>query len=207
MPTDTDDDIGDYPAAGAQLPCETLVVIVVSRKHKVGCPACGQHGAIKNTAKIVARLRNIGRINRLVDRDNQRLVRRGILQFRDQPGLLSVVDKAPGHDVRVQANDRGKWCLQGPVGIRLSPRSARQTARPGSARNVRHAHCSPDTEIPHKRLQRRLPGRRRAIIVSGDGEDKFRIVPIRTIELVKVVFRRAVIVDQIPQEVEKGWAI
>ena len=103
---------------------ESLVVVHVAGEDDVWV-AAGLLGCLldeflhRRAAGVVV----VGRVRRVVQRDQQRDVLGQVAQFADEPVGLRLLDVAAFGDVAVEPDDVDQWCDEGPVDVGLDHRS------------------------------------------------------------------------------------
>jgi len=141
----------------------------------------------------------IDAIRRMVQRDDQRHLRIGVLQLAGQPVDLRLLEMPAGGHVRVETDDRDCFTLKRPVAVRLGLDVAPVLLAAGGQRRLGRA------EVRHPRIERRAGRvvRRVAVVIAWDAQKRHRQVRVRLIEL-RVPFRLVGIeVDNVADTVDK----
>src|SRR5258708_7521737 len=140
---------------GAQGGRESLIVVSMSRQRDFRRSARRFAAFLQQSLEVsAAGVRSISRIDRMMDREDNRKRLVGLLQFRDEPLPLNVADLTALRAVAVEADDRHQRSVEGPEHIWLRHRA------PRSITIVRADDCRLGAKIADESREAGLPGSR-----------------------------------------------
>mmetsp|Transcript_9644 Transcript_9644/g.22544 ORF Transcript_9644/g.22544 Transcript_9644/m.22544 type:complete len:309 (+) Transcript_9644:412-1338(+) len=163
-------------------------------------PLCGRFEQVLHVR--AARVEDIGRIDRVVQRDQQRQALGQGLELVGQPGQLGFADVAALGHVGVEADDVHQRCAQRPEHIGLGHRRAAVVAH-----QLREDLRLAVAEELHEAVQGVARRHVLAVMVAGHRDDGREVVLVGFVELRPVLVDGAVEVDAVAEDVEEGRVV
>src|SRR5713101_3795077 len=152
----------------SELARETLIIMDMPGEYDIRNTLGPADRLIEDSAHIdTSAMECIKGINRVVHNNDESFILRGCLHFCMEPGNLVIVELAAFRHVRVEADNGGVRCLQGPVNVGLG--HSMTLSIDGFRGDLR---CLGAT-VFYERGQSRVPARQRiTIVIPRNGETR-----------------------------------